>query len=41
MVREFRGSMFSGGTVTRVVFEVADDAFVDVAKHLWAAMARD
>ena len=29
------------GTLTKVVFDVADDAYVDVEKHLWAAMVRD
>jgi hypothetical protein len=32
---------FTGGTVVKVVFDVADDAYVDVEKHLAAAMARD
>jgi arylsulfatase len=34
---EFNG----GGRVVKVVFDVADDAYVDVEKHLWAAMSRD
>ena len=32
---------FSGGTIARVVFEVADDAYIDVERHMAAAMARD
>ena len=32
---------FTGGVLTKVVFDVADDAYVDVEKHLWAAMVRD
>ncbi|MFI6426830.1 arylsulfatase [Promicromonospora sp. NPDC050880] len=32
---------FTGGTIHKVVFDVADDAYVDVEAHLRAAMARD
>jgi arylsulfatase A-like enzyme len=32
---------FAGGTIVKVVFDVADDAYVDVEAHLAAAMARD
>ena len=32
---------FTGGRVVKVVFDVADDAYVDVEHHLAAAMARD
>jgi arylsulfatase len=32
---------FSDGTLGRVVFDVADDAYVDVEAHLAAAIARD
>jgi arylsulfatase len=32
---------FAGGTIAKVVFDVADDAYVDVERHLAAAMARD
>ncbi len=40
---EYAGSKFefTGGTIDRVVFDVADDAYVDVEQHLAAAMARD
>jgi arylsulfatase A-like enzyme len=34
-------SQFTGGTITKVVFDVADDAYVDVEKHMHAALARD
>jgi hypothetical protein len=34
-------SHFTGGTITKVVFDVADDAYVDVEKHMYAAYARD
>jgi hypothetical protein len=30
-----------GGRIHKVVFDVADDAYVDVETHLAAAMARD
>ncbi len=32
---------FTGGELVKVVLDVADDAYVDVEKHLWAAMSRD
>jgi arylsulfatase len=32
---------FTGGRVIKVVFDIADDADVDVEAHLAAAMARD
>ncbi|MEV6969111.1 arylsulfatase [Hamadaea sp. NPDC051192] len=32
---------FTGGEIVKVVFDVADDAYVDVEQHLAAAMARD
>jgi arylsulfatase len=32
---------FIGGTITKVVFDVADDAYVDVERHMQAALARD
>jgi hypothetical protein len=32
---------FTGGRIVKVVFDVADDAYVDVEKHMAAAMARD
>ena len=32
---------FTGGKIVKVVFDVADDAYVDVEAHLAAAMARD
>ena len=32
---------FSGGTIVKVVFDVADDVYVDVERELAAAMARD
>jgi hypothetical protein len=31
---------FTGGTIETVVFDIADDAYVDVERH-FAAMARD
>jgi arylsulfatase len=31
----------TGGTITKVVFDIADDAYIDVEAHLAAAMARD
>jgi arylsulfatase len=34
-------SRFTGGTITKVVFDVADDAYVDVERHMQAALARD
>ena len=32
---------FTGGTIAKVVFDVADDAYVDLERHLAAALARD
>ena len=32
---------FTGGEITKVVFDIADDAYVDVEAHLAAAMSRD
>lgn len=32
---------FTGGSIVKVVFDVADDAYLDVERHLAAAMARD
>ena len=32
---------FTGGQIVKVVFDVADDAYVDVERHLAAALARD
>jgi hypothetical protein len=32
---------FTGGRVVKVVFDIADDAYVDVERHLAGAMARD
>jgi hypothetical protein len=32
---------FTGGEILKVVYDVADDAYVDVERHLEAAMARD
>jgi arylsulfatase len=32
---------FSGGEIQKVVFDVADDAYIDVERHLAAAVARD
>ena len=32
---------FAGGTIAKVVFDVADDVYVDVERHLAAAFARD
>jgi arylsulfatase len=31
----------TGGEINKVVFDIADDAYIDVEKHLAAAMARD
>ncbi|MFJ3408348.1 arylsulfatase [Promicromonospora sp. NPDC090134] len=40
---DYAGSRFefTGGTIHKVVFDVADDAYVDLEAHLRAAMARD
>ncbi len=35
------GFAFTGGEIVKVVFDIADDAYVDVEAHLAAAMARD
>jgi len=32
---------FSGGRIVKVVFDVANDAYVDVERHMAAALARD
>ncbi len=32
---------FTGGTIAKVVFDVGDDAYIDVEPHMAAAMARD
>jgi arylsulfatase len=32
---------FTGGEIIQVVFDVADDAYVDIEQHLAAAIARD
>jgi arylsulfatase len=32
---------WTGGEIVKVVFDVADDAYVDVEQHLAAALARD
>jgi arylsulfatase len=32
---------FTGGRIVKVVFDVADDAYVDVKRQLAAAIARD
>ena len=32
---------FTGGTIVKVVFDVGDDAYIDIEQHLAAAMARD
>lgn len=32
---------FSGGEIAKVVFDIADDAYVDVEKHYEAALSRD
>ena len=36
-----RSSSSPAATIVKVVFDVADDAYVDVERHLAAAMARD
>ena len=35
------GFDFTGGEIKKVVFDIADDVYVDVEAHLAAAMARD
>ena len=32
---------YTGGHITKVVFDVADDAYIDVERHIAAALARD
>ena len=32
---------FTGGRIAKVVFDVADDAYIDVERHMAAAFARD
>ena len=32
---------FSGGTIAKVIFDIGDDAYVDVERHMVAAMAHD
>jgi hypothetical protein len=32
---------FTGGRIIKVVFDVADDVYVDVEKHMAGALARD
>jgi hypothetical protein len=32
---------FTGGKIVKVVFDVADDAYIDVERHMVAAMSRD
>jgi arylsulfatase len=32
---------FTGGKIVKVVFDVGDDAYVDLERHLAAAMSRD
>jgi hypothetical protein len=32
---------FTGGRIVKVVFDVAEDAYVDLERHMAAAMARD
>jgi arylsulfatase len=41
--KQYEGSRFefAGGSIVKVVFDIADDAYVDVQAHLAAAMARD
>jgi arylsulfatase len=34
-------SHFTGGTIKKVVIDVADDAYVDVERHMQAALMRD
>ena len=43
VTKEYAGSRFdfTGGKLVKVVFDVADDAYVDVEAHLQAAMSRD
>ena len=32
---------FTGGRIIKVVFDIADDVYIDVERHMAAAMARD
>ena len=32
---------YTGGVIVKVVFDVADDAYIDVERHLAAAISRD
>jgi len=32
---------FIGGEIVKMVFDIADDAYIDVERHFAAAMARD
>jgi arylsulfatase len=34
-------SAFMGGKLEKVVFDIADDVYIDVEAHMAAAMARD
>jgi arylsulfatase len=38
MAKEFQGKI---GRIVKVVFDVADDAYIDVEREVAAAMARD
>ncbi len=39
---DYRGrNDYTGGEIVKVVFDIADDAYIDVERHLAAAMARD
>ncbi|OBA51973.1 arylsulfatase [Nocardia sp. 852002-20019_SCH5090214] len=39
---DYRGTFaFTGGEIAKVIFDVADDAYVDVEKHYEAALSRD
>ena len=35
------GFVFTGGKIEKVVFDIGDDVYIDVERHLAAAMARD
>ena len=35
------GVEFTGGRIVKVVYDVGDDRYVDLERHLHAAMARD
>jgi hypothetical protein len=41
--KEYEGSRFdfTGGEISKVVFDIGDDVYVDVESHLAAAYARD